>query len=78
MDHHLVPKEFGGTETIASCRDCHKAIHTLFTNRELVNHYHTRERLLANEKFVQMIAYIRKQDPAGKVKFKRTRERRKR
>ncbi|MFD1127321.1 HNH endonuclease [Paenibacillus provencensis] len=36
--HHLTPRELGGShkETVNLCIPCHKQIHHLFTNRELV------------------------------------------
>ena len=42
-DHHLVPKSRGGKATLAICRDCHRAVHAVFTNKELEQKYHTVE-----------------------------------
>lgn len=75
MDHHLVPKEFGGKTKIPTCRACHKAIHALFTNRELLNTYHTVEALMGHEGYRRMVSYIRKQDPRRKVRFRRSKSR---
>jgi len=74
-DHHLVPKSRGGKHTLAICRDCHHAIHAVFTNKELEAKYHTVAELLAHEEFAKMIAFIAKQDPGGKVRVRRRRER---
>lgn len=75
-DHHLVPKSRGGTETATLCRDCHKAIHATFSNRELERDYHTREALLAHQELRAMVAFIARQDPGGVVRVRRTRARR--
>ena len=69
-DHHLVPKSRGGKETATLCRDCHKAIHATFTNKELEKSFHTREALMAHEGFRRMVEFIAKQDPGGKVRIR--------
>jgi hypothetical protein len=69
-DHHLVPKSRGGKVTETLCRDCHRAIHATFSNKELERDYHTREALLAHEGLRRMIAFIAKQDPGGKVRVR--------
>ncbi len=66
-DHHMVPKTRGGKTTETLCRDCHKAIHATFKNKELERQYDTIEKLLAHEAFAKMIRFIAKQDPGGKV-----------
>lgn len=78
MDHHLVPKSRGGKgeHKIDTCRDCHKAAHVLFSNKELEQKYNTPKKLMSNQKFRAMVAFIAKQDPARKVRMLRTRERR--
>jgi hypothetical protein len=75
-DHHLVPKSRGGRVTATICRDCHKAIHATFTNKELEKSYHTPEALLAHEGLKRMIDFIAKQDPGGKVRMPPAKERR--
>lgn len=68
-DHHLVPKSRGGKDTLTICRDCHKAAHILFSNRELERQYSSVEALRAHPEMAKMISFIRKQDPGGKVRF---------
>lgn len=75
-DHHLVPKSRGGTVTETLCRDCHKAIHATFSNRELEATYHTVEALLGHEGFARMVKFISKQD--GRVHIKRAKSRQRR
>jgi hypothetical protein len=74
-DHHLVPKSRGGKETLAICRDCHRAVHAVFSNKELEQRYHTVDSLLAHEEFRKMIEFIARQDPGGKVRMRRPRGR---
>ncbi len=75
-DHHLVPKSRGGKETETLCRDCHKAIHATFSNKELETTYNTVEALMAHEEFARMVRFIAKQD--GRVKIVRTNRRQRR
>jgi hypothetical protein len=77
-DHHLVPRSRGGKITLAICRDCHHAVHAIFTNKELETKYHTVTELLGHADFAKMIAFIARQDPGGKVRVRRTKTRGKR
>lgn len=74
-DHHMVPRSRGGKSTETICGDCHKAIHTCFTNKELEETFHTVEVLLTNEMFVGMVKFISKQDPGGKVTTRKSKDR---
>jgi len=67
-DHHLIPKSRGGKVTATLCRDCHRAIHATFTNKELERAYHTREALLEHEGFRRLVTFIARQDPGGRVR----------
>lgn len=73
----MIPKSRGGRATTTICRDCHRAIHALFTNKELEQSYSTPELLLAHEEMRKMISFIARQDPGGKVRTAATRSRRK-
>lgn len=77
-DHHLVPRSRGGKATQAICNDCHKAIHALFTNKELEQKYNTVESLLADERFAKMAKFLSKQDPTRRYRAKRARDRKRR
>ena len=68
-DHHLVPKSRGGKDTLTICRDCHHAAHLLFSNKELERTYNTVEALLGHPEMARMVAFIKRQDPGGKVRF---------
>ena len=74
--HHLIPRTRGGKQTLLCCRDCHKAIHTCFSHKELERTYHTVEALMGDERFRKMVSFISKQDPGGKVKMARPRDER--
>jgi hypothetical protein len=74
-DHHMVPKSRGGKTTETICEDCHKSIHAFFTNKELEETYHTPEALLTNELFAKHIKWLSKQDPGGKSKTKKNKDR---
>lgn len=74
----MVPRSRGGKATKTLCRDCHKAIHATFTNKQLEREYATIETLLSHEGFSKMIAFIAKQDPGGKVHIELNRTQRRR
>jgi len=74
-DHHLVPKTFKGTEKVRIHKMCHRKIHSVFTERELKNYYHTIERLKENEHIQKFIKWIGKKDPNFYEKTKETNER---
>jgi len=74
-DHHLVPKSRKGKVTETICSDCHRAIHAMFGNKELEREYSTVEALLAHEGFQKVVRFIARQDPGGRVRTARTRER---
>jgi hypothetical protein len=74
-DHHMVPKSRGGKTTETICEDCHKAIHAHFTNKELEETYHTPEALLSHEGFAKQIKFLSKQDPGGRSKTKKNKDR---
>ena len=61
--HHLVPKTFGGKETIDLHRMCHGKLHSVFTEREMKNYYHTIERILENEEIQTFVKWISKKEP---------------
>lgn len=73
-EHHLVPKSRGGKITKTLCRDCHKAIHAVFTNAELETTYNTVESLMSHPELAKMIGFIRKQH--GRVRVRSTSRRR--
>lgn len=61
--HHLIPKTFKGTETVTLHRMCHRKIHSVFTERELLNTYHTIETLLSHEEIQKFVKWVANKDP---------------
>lgn len=73
--HHYIPKtlhrnklfrkiykrEYMQTHGVDLCDDCHRAIHTFFTEKELGKTYNTKEKLFATEKVKNFIVWIKKQ-----------------
>lgn len=57
--HHLIPRTFKGRETIDLHRICHQKIHTTFSERELLRHYHTVERLLEHEQIKVFVNWVK-------------------
>ena len=43
------------------CKDCHKSIHRMFTNKELGKFYNTKQKLLSNKKFRNYLKWAKKQ-----------------
>ncbi|WP_454191666.1 HNH endonuclease [Paenibacillus sp. Marseille-Q7038] len=78
--HHLTPREEGGKDkpTANLCIPCHKQIHNLFTNRELVVlGLTTIEALLQEPKMASYVKWIRKQPATVIPKSKKSRHVRK-
>ena len=74
--HHLIPKTFKGTETVLLHKICHRKLHTVFTEREMLKHYNTIERLLESEEIQKFVKWVSKKGPEFYVKNKDTKERR--
>lgn len=62
-EHHLIPKTFKGKETVKLHRICHRKIHATFTERELLQYYHTIERLLENEHIQSFTKWVKGKRP---------------
>jgi len=75
-EHHLIPKTFGGKETISLHRVCHDKLHSTFSEREMSNYYHTIDRLMEHEEIRKFIKWVKKKDPEFYSKNKDTSSRR--
>lgn len=75
--HHLVPKSRGGKDgdTIMIHNICHQKIHSLFTEKELSEHYDTVDKLRASEEMYKFIKWVSKKDPSFYQRNKRARSR---
>jgi 5-methylcytosine-specific restriction endonuclease McrA len=61
--HHLIPKTFKGKEQFPIHKICHRKIHSAFTERELLQNFHTWEALRAHEDIQAFIAWVSKKSP---------------
>lgn len=75
--HHLIPATFKGTETVDLHKICHDKLHHTFSEREMLNFYHTIDRILAHPEIDKFVKWVKKQPPTFYVKHKDTKERRK-
>lgn len=74
--HHLIPLSKGGkaTPTVMMHKICHTKIHSVLTEAELKNYYHTIERLQGQEELEKFIKWVSKKPPEfydGSIKKKR-------
>lgn len=57
--HHLIPKSKGGRQTQYLHRICHRQIHALFTETELVKQFNSVEALLAHPGIQRFVAWVK-------------------
>lgn len=62
--HHLIPKSKGGknTPTILIHNICHQKIHSVFTEKELRDEYHTVEKLISHDELKKFIKWVSKKE----------------
>ncbi|AIQ52402.1 HNH endonuclease [Paenibacillus sp. FSL R7-0331] len=73
--HHLVPKEKGGTlqPTALLCKACHRQIHALYTNDDLVIlELTTVEALQHDPQIASYLKWISKQAPGSEPKLRKS------
>lgn len=73
--HHLIPKTFRGKEVVPLHKICHRKIHATFTERELLQHYHTIERLREHDVIQSFIQWVKNKPIDFYVKTKETKQR---
>lgn len=61
--HHLIPKTFKGKETVSLHRICHRKLHSIFTERELLHDYNTLEKLRNHPEIIKFAAWVAKKPP---------------
>jgi hypothetical protein len=71
-EHHLIPKTFGGKAKEPIHKICHRKLHTVFTEREMLNTYHTWAVIREHEEIKTFIAWVAKKDPAFYISSKDT------
>ena len=62
-EHHLMPRRYGGRETVTMHRVCHGKIHAVLSEAELRDHYHTVESLRAHPELAAFIRWIARKPP---------------
>ena len=63
-DHHLLPRQKGGTSehTVPMCRPCHGHIHATYDNQTLAVALNSLDALRRDERIARFVRFIRKQD----------------
>jgi len=61
-DHHLIPKSKGGKKIppVTMHIVCHRKIHSVFTDNELMTYYNTWERIQEHEQIEAFIKWVGK------------------
>jgi hypothetical protein len=67
-EHHLIPKTYKGAETVILHVVCHTKIHSVFSEKELYDFYHTAERLRSHPEIEKFVAWVQKKDPEFRAK----------
>ena len=62
-EHHLVPRTYKGRETVVLHPICHRKIHTVLTERELKDDFHTIEALRAHPDIATFVRWIAGKHP---------------
>ncbi|RNJ27510.1 hypothetical protein Nmn1133_05385 [Halosegnis longus] len=57
--HHLVPEHREESPVVLVCSPCHDQLHALFTNEELIEEYHTAEKLRGADRMASYLGWIR-------------------
>lgn len=58
--HHLIPKCKKGSDTVEIHKVCHRKIHSLWTENELRDYYHTVERIREHPDMEKFIKWLKK------------------
>jgi len=61
--HHLVPKSYKGKEQFLVHKICHRKIHSVFTERELLQTYHTWSALQGDPDIHAFIEWVARKPP---------------
>ncbi|HYD64224.1 HNH endonuclease [Azospirillum sp.] len=62
-EHHLLPRTYGGRETVTLHRICHDKIHAVLSEAELRDHFHTVERLRAHPEISAFLRWVARKPP---------------
>ncbi|MFS2009819.1 HNH endonuclease [Azospirillum sp. CT11-132] len=62
-EHHLIPRTYGGRETVTMHRICHAKIHAVLTEQQLRDHYHEIDALRGHPDIAAFIRWVRRKPP---------------
>ena len=62
-EHHLLPKTFKGKDKYPIHKICHRKLHSVLTEREMANYYHTWERLREHSEIAKFVKWVSKKEP---------------
>jgi hypothetical protein len=62
-EHHLIPRTYKGTSTVLLHRVCHGKIHSVLSEKELRDWYHTIDRLRSHPEIADFVDWVRRKDP---------------
>jgi hypothetical protein len=62
--HHLIPKSFKGKEQFQVHKICHRKIHSVFTEKELLQNFHTWEALQNHPDIALFIEWVARKPSA--------------
>ncbi len=71
-EHHLIPKTYKGAETVTIHVICHTKIHSILSEKELRDYYHTPDRLRSHPEIEKFIGWIKNKDPEFRDRNKPT------
>jgi hypothetical protein len=69
-DHHLIPKSKKGKNVVRIHRLCHNKIHSMWSEKELADYYHTPERIRGHDEIIKFIKWFSKKPIDFYVKTK--------
>ena len=61
--HHLVPRSFGGRQTVDVHPICHRKIHAALSEKELHDAYDTVGRLRRHPEIAKFVRWVRRRHP---------------
>lgn len=75
--HHLVPQVKGGKKDVPVLMHqvCHRKIHSLWTDWELLHYYHTFDRIKEHDDIQKFIKWVAKKPPEFNDSFKQANRR---
>jgi 5-methylcytosine-specific restriction endonuclease McrA len=75
--HHLIPKVKGGKHTtpVLMHQCCHRCIHAVFNEWELLHYYNTFDKILEHKDIKKFVEWVQKKPPEFNDSFKEAKRR---